>query len=415
MGKKNLLISGCVFAVAIFACTSAFALLHGDTPDARHAWAVQDWNRPCPAKVTAAAGCAPSDAIVLFDGTVESLSKNWISEYGGSTKWKVEDGALVCVPRTGTIKTKRPFGDFQLHVEWRPPRVADHLRCDDTTWQDATMLMHKNDLNLIVIDVGESLIFPSHPELAVKGSWSVERYHKELDRLRSMGLEPIPKLNFSTAHQAWLKEYSRMVSTAEYYRVCADVIRDTAEVFGNPRWFHIGFDEEMPIALNGHLHAVMRQGDLWWHDFLYIVKEVEKNNSRAWCWSDYIWTARAEFLRRMPKTVLQSNWYYRDDFSEAKLKWNTDFEKKGGWGETIQGAAAFLELEKAGYDQLPCTSSYQCEPSADAVVKFCRERIAPERLKGFLMAPWTLTTPDKANKISRSIELIAASKNKYYP
>ena len=89
--------------------------------------------------------------------------------------------------------------------------------------------------------------------------------------------------------------------------------------------------------------------------------------------------------------------------------------REGSGEKQFTGAAAFLELEKAGYDQLPCTSSYQCEPSADAVVKFCRERIAPERLKGFLMAPWTLTTPDKANKIARSIELIAASKNKYYP
>ena len=35
-----------------------------------------------------------------------------------------------------------------------------------------------------------------------------------------------------------------MVSTPEYYKVCADVIRDTAEVFGTPRYFHLGFDEE---------------------------------------------------------------------------------------------------------------------------------------------------------------------------
>ena len=40
---------------------------------------MHDWNRPKPSKVEPAAqiGQPPSDAIVLFDGTKESLDKNW--------------------------------------------------------------------------------------------------------------------------------------------------------------------------------------------------------------------------------------------------------------------------------------------------------------------------------------------------
>ena len=96
---------------------------------------------------------------------------------------------------------------------------------------------------MVLIDLAEGLVYPSHPELAVKGSWSVERMRKELDRLRGMGLEPIPKLNFSTTHDLWLGEYHRMVSTKKYYEVCADLIRDVGEIFGTPRMIHIGFDE----------------------------------------------------------------------------------------------------------------------------------------------------------------------------
>lgn len=33
------------------------------------------------------------------------------------------------------------------------------------------------------------------------------------------------KLNFSAAHDQWLHDYSRMVSTPVYYKVCAEVIR----------------------------------------------------------------------------------------------------------------------------------------------------------------------------------------------
>ena len=66
----------------------------------------------------------------------------------------------------------------------------------------------------------------------------------EVVRLREMGLEPIPKLNFSTCHDAWLGPYARMVSTPQYYQVVKDLIAETIEMFGNPRLFHLGMDEE---------------------------------------------------------------------------------------------------------------------------------------------------------------------------
>ena len=38
---------------ALMASATLLAGLYGDTPDAKHAWAVHDWNRPKPAKVEA--------------------------------------------------------------------------------------------------------------------------------------------------------------------------------------------------------------------------------------------------------------------------------------------------------------------------------------------------------------------------
>ena len=60
----------------------------------------------------------PSDAIVLFDG--KDLSK-WRSGDGGEAKWKVKDGYVEVVGRTGDIATKEEFGDCQLHIEWATP------------------------------------------------------------------------------------------------------------------------------------------------------------------------------------------------------------------------------------------------------------------------------------------------------
>jgi hypothetical protein len=57
-------------------------------------------------------GSAPSDAIVLFDGT--NLDK-----WKGGEKWTIEDGAGVA---KGLLTTKQPFGDCQLHVEFAEPK-----------------------------------------------------------------------------------------------------------------------------------------------------------------------------------------------------------------------------------------------------------------------------------------------------
>lgn len=62
---------------------------------------------------------APSDAIILFDGTDLSA---WESEKDGSAAgWLVEENTMTVKPETGGIRTKDNFGDIQLHIEWRAP------------------------------------------------------------------------------------------------------------------------------------------------------------------------------------------------------------------------------------------------------------------------------------------------------
>ena len=58
-----------------------------------------------------ARGGAPGDAIVLFG---DDLSE-WRHEDGSPARWKVGDGWFEVVPGTGDIRTRRNFGDVQLH------------------------------------------------------------------------------------------------------------------------------------------------------------------------------------------------------------------------------------------------------------------------------------------------------------
>jgi hypothetical protein len=88
-------------------------------------WAVHDLNRPLPPVVDPGPSGppvpAPSDAIVLFNG--EDLAK-WQDANGGQANWKVENGYMEVVAKTGSIRTKAGFGDCQLHVEWAAPAVV---------------------------------------------------------------------------------------------------------------------------------------------------------------------------------------------------------------------------------------------------------------------------------------------------
>jgi hypothetical protein len=88
-------------------------------------WKIHDPHRPVPSIITPgtastqdAPGKPPSDAIVLFDGT--DLSQ-WLSTDGGPAKWKVENGYMEVVAKSGYIHTKQSFGDCQLHVEFSEP------------------------------------------------------------------------------------------------------------------------------------------------------------------------------------------------------------------------------------------------------------------------------------------------------
>jgi len=63
---------------------------------------------------------APSDAIILFDG--KDLSQ-WQNVKGEAAGWDVNNGIITVNKKAGDIRTKEEFSDFQLHIEWRVPKI----------------------------------------------------------------------------------------------------------------------------------------------------------------------------------------------------------------------------------------------------------------------------------------------------
>ena len=266
----------------------------------------------------------------------------------------------------------------------------NYLRCDDKLWAELTQRMADAKMNMVVIDLGDAIQYQSHPEIAVKNAWSLERLRNELARLRKMGLEPIPKLNFSTAHDVWLGPYARQISTPVYYKVCEDLIDEVIRLFGKPRLFHLGYDEETAECQSGYAYSVVRQHELWWHDFEFFTKQVERRGVRPWIWSDFAWKHGDEFLKRMPRSVMQSNWCYELDFKDdgAIVRW-------------------YGELDRHGYDQIPTGSNWSGPQSFGLMVDYCKKKIISGRMNGFLQTTWMPTLDEFRQRHIEAIDQVA--------
>lgn len=283
------------------------------------------------------------------------------------------------------ISPHRPFRGFRPDLE-----------LSESLWDDAILRMADMGVNMVVIDLGDAVRYDSHPEIAVKNAWSTARLREELRKIRRTGVEPIPKLNFSAGHDTWLGEYSRMVSTEKYYQVCSDLITEVCILFDKPRFFHLGMDEESADNQSYYKYIVVRQDDLWWKDFYFLVNEVEKQNCRAWIWPDYmLWHHPDQFFAKMPKSVVQSNWYYGETVDEKQ-----------------KAVKAYLDLEAHGYDQVP-TGSFHSDNENNIfnTVQFCEKKLSPTRLLGFLQTIWKPTIEENRNRILKGIELIGTAKS----
>ena len=277
------------------------------------------------------------------------------------------------------------------------------LTTDDKVWKDTIDFLPSQGFNTVLIDIGDAVQYETHPEISIKGAWSKEKLKAEIERMRSMGLTPIPKLNFSASHDAWLGEYSRMLSTSVYYRVCKDLILEIVELFDNPEYFHLGMDEEDSKNMKSLSYCVVRQKELWWNDLYFFFDVCNRVGVQPWIWSDYCWKNKDEFIKKMPRSVLQSNFWY-----------NVLHKLPDGTYDKVQGQT-YCVLEEAGFEQIPCVSF--CEGyslNAQETMELGKEAIAPERLKGFMTAPWRNPRPlDKYTLLDDAYRFAEARKIVY--
>lgn len=116
-------------------------------------YAVHDRTRKNPPVITPSEqlGQPPSDAIVLFDGSRDTLDLQWVSERrsGGNVPWTIENGYMEVSRKGGGIRTKKTFGNCQLHVEWCTPEGIDPKITDQKRSNSGVFLMDKYEVQVL--------------------------------------------------------------------------------------------------------------------------------------------------------------------------------------------------------------------------------------------------------------------------
>jgi len=116
-------------------------------------YAVHDKTRKNPPVITPPeqVGQPPSDAIVLFDGSRDTADSEWIAEKKGSSDfpWKIENGYMEVVKKSGGIRTKKTFGNCQLHVEWATPEGIDPKITDQKRSNSGVFLMDRYEVQVL--------------------------------------------------------------------------------------------------------------------------------------------------------------------------------------------------------------------------------------------------------------------------
>lgn len=137
-----------------------------------------DVNRPRPQVVTPGPFIpddpklkAPEGAIIIFDGKdLSQFVRNPSpkdTDKSPEPKWKVENGYMEVMSKSGSLVTKEKFGDCQIHIEWATPEQVDPSSKGQGRGNSGVFLPGHNEIQ--VLDSFNNDTYPDGQAAAVYG------------------------------------------------------------------------------------------------------------------------------------------------------------------------------------------------------------------------------------------------------
>jgi hypothetical protein len=251
--RRASLLSGCVTTAVALTTWAAQPYTPPDIGFKAH-----DGARPHPRVVEAQASPesgkppkAPSDAVVLFDGT--DLSK-WQARDGKEPGFKLVDGHLVA--NGADVVTREKFGDVQLHVEWQIP--AEESGKGQDRGNSGVKLMTQYEVQVLDSHGGANKTYSDGIAGAIYGQWPP---------LVNVARKPGEWQTYDIVWRAPRRDDAGEVVTPAYITVIHNgvLVQDHAEVLGNTSGPARGYKkhgDKESILLQWHGHPV-RYRNIW--------------------------------------------------------------------------------------------------------------------------------------------------------
>jgi hypothetical protein len=177
-----------------------------------------------PKPYDAKAAKAPANAKILFDGSEKSY-QNWTDTKGGVTKWKLVDGALESVRKSGYLQSKGQFGSCRLHVEFATPSTVKGN--GQGRGNSGVFLMGQYEVQ--VLDSYENQTYPDGQCGALYG-----RAKPLVNACRKPGEWQTYDITF---HRPIFNEKGEVTRRAKFHVVHNGiVIQDNVELYGGTGW-----------------------------------------------------------------------------------------------------------------------------------------------------------------------------------
>lgn len=202
---------------------------------------------PVPITVSVPENGAPSDAIVLFDGTDLAA---WEAEEGGQAEWHVEDGAMTVNRGAGGVRTRQDFCDVQLYLEWRAPADIDGMDGQDRG-NSGVFLQERYEIQ--VLDSYDNPTYPNGQAASI---------YKQHIPLVNASRPPGEWQSYNILYTAPRFDEEEALESPAYITVLHNgvVVQHHAEVQGTTEWIgEPSYDEAhgcAPIYLQDHDAAV---------------------------------------------------------------------------------------------------------------------------------------------------------------
>lgn len=263
----------------------------------------------------------------------------------------------------------------------------DKVYFEKDTFHKMTEQAKSYGFDTLVLDLSEGIKYNCHPELAIEGSMEQDEFKAELERLRAMGFNLIPLVDFSPARNAWMQELA-YVGTKRYEDACEAILREVIELFDKPEYVHLGYEEESFAIQQDNSVITKRHYEKRIEDVNKLFDICREYKVKPWIWmSDKIMQAyggEENFRNGIPTDVTITSYAFLR-VQEYHIK-----EKRADPSMML-----VKTLDEWGYPQIPMASTWLYQAVPMQAFSFYTKHCKGEHFAGFMSHPCIFTVERK--------------------